>query len=197
MASLVLLRHGQTEWSRDGRHTSRTDVPLTPVGEEQAAALVPAVAAFEFALVLSSPRQRATRTAELAGLQPELEDDLVEWDYGDYEGITTPEILERAGRWNMWQEPPPGGESSAEVGARIDRVLARARPVLERDQDVCLVAHGHSLRVVAARWLDLGPEHGAAFRIDTGTVCTLGEEHGRPVVLGWNVPAAAWATGAQ
>ena len=167
-------------------------MPLTPEGEQQARALAPAVQAHAFGLVLCSPSARATRTAELAGLSPEPEPDLVEWDYGDYEGITTAEIVQRTGRWDMWHEPPPGGESAAQVGARIDRVLERARRVLDDDQDVCLVAHGHSLRVVAARWLGLGPEHGAGFKLDTGTVCTLGEEHDRPVVLAWNVPARAW-----
>ena len=193
MASLVLLRHGQTEWSRDGRHTGNTDIPLTPLGEEQARALAPAVQYFSFGLVLSSPRERARRTAELAGLRPELEPDLTEWDYGDYEGITTPEIIERAGSWNMWVAGAPGGEDAQQVGARVDRVLTRARPVLEQGEDVCLVAHGHSLRVVAARWLGLDAAGGSALRLDTGTVSTLGLEHSRPVVTGWNIPARAWA----
>ena len=192
--TLLLLRHGQTEWSRDGRHTGSTDIPLTALGEEQARALAPAVAAYDFGLVLSSPRQRAMRTAQLAGLEAEAEPDLVEWDYGRYEGITTPQIVAQDGPWNMWLQGAPGGEDAAAVGARIDRVLTRARAVLEDGRDVCLVAHGHSLRVVAARWLGLDPSAGSHFRLDTGTVCLLSTEHGRPVVTGWNVPAAAYAT---
>ncbi|RZS87479.1 putative phosphoglycerate mutase [Motilibacter rhizosphaerae] len=192
MATLVLLRHGQTEWSRDGRHTSRTDLPLTPVGEDQARALAPAVRSFAFGLVLASPRQRAVATARLAGLDPQLDDDLVEWDYGRYEGVTTDEIVERDGPWNMWQDGAPGGEDAAAVGARVDRALARVRPVLDEGHDACVVAHGHVLRVLAARYLALPPSEGAHLRLDTGTVCTLGTEHGRPVLTGWNVPACAW-----
>ena len=193
MATLVLLRHGQTEWSRDGRHTSRTDVPLTDVGRDQARALRPAAQAFRFGLVLTSPRQRAAETARLAGLDATPDENLVEWDYGEYEGETTPEI--NAGLdepWNMWLEGAPGGEAAAEVGRRIDQVLERVAPVLAAGEDVCLVAHGHSLRVVTARWLDLEPSDGALFKLDTGTVCELGLEHARHVVLGWNVPAAAY-----
>ena len=192
MASLVLLRHGQTEWSRDGKHTGRTDIPLTPTGEEQARALRPVVQAFSFGQVLSSPAVRALRTAELAGLDPKPEPDLAEWDYGDYEGITTAQILQRDGSWNMWLDGAPGGEGAAEVGARLDRVLDRLRPTLESGADACVVAHGHSLRVLAARWLGLDPAAGSAFRLDTGTVSTLGSEHDRPVITGWNVPARAW-----
>ncbi|RKS68562.1 putative phosphoglycerate mutase [Motilibacter peucedani] len=193
MPTLVLLRHGETEWSRDGRHTGRTDVPLTGRGEQQARSLRPAVAAFDFGLVLASPLARAVTTAELAGLQPETDADLVEWDYGDYEGITTPQILERVGSWDMWHDGAPGGESAAAVGARTDRVLDRVRPALDAGQDACLVAHGHLLRVLTARWLELEPAAGSGFVLDTGTVATLGREHGRPAVTAWNVPARAWA----
>lgn len=194
MATLVLLRHGETEWSRDGRHTGRTDVPLTDKGREQAQALRPAAKAFSFGLVLTSPRQRSSETARLAGLEATPDDDLVEWDYGAYEGTTTEEINARRDEpWNMWVEGAPGGENPEEVGRRIDRVLERVAPLLAAGEDVCLVAHGHSLRVVTARWLDLEPSAGALFKLDTGTVCELGFEHGRHVVLGWNVPATAYA----
>lgn len=193
MVSLVLLRHGQTEWSRDGRHTGLSDIPLTAAGQDQARALRPVVAAFEFGLVLSSPLTRAVETARLAGLAPDTDADLVEWDYGSYEGITTAEIVSRDGPWNMWTDGAPSGEDAAAVGARLERVVERVRPELEQGRDVCLVAHGHSLRVLAALWLTLEPAAGAVLRIDTGTVCTLGYEHDRPVVTGWNVPAVAWA----
>jgi len=194
MATLVLLRHGQTEWSRDGRHTGQTNVPLTDVGRDQARALHPAMSRFHFGLVLVSPRSRAVETASLAGIgDPTVDEDLVEWDYGEYEGITTPQIRESLGRpWNMWQEGAPGGERASDVGRRIDRVLARVEPVLASGRDVCLVAHGHSLRVVTARWLGLDPAAGAHFVLDTGTVSELGLEHERHAVLGWNIPACGY-----
>jgi broad specificity phosphatase PhoE len=201
MGELILLRHGETEWSRTLRHTGRTDVPLTAAGESAAAALAPALAARPVCAAFSSPAQRAVRTARLAGLTDVKEDpDLREWDYGGYEGRTTADI--RAGRpgWYLWRDGViPGdaghpGETIAQVAARADAVLARVRPLLA-DGDVILVSHGHLLRVLTARWLRLEPEAGRLFRLDTGTLSTLGTEHGEPVISSWNVPPAAGRAG--
>ncbi|WP_101783245.1 histidine phosphatase family protein [Nonomuraea indica] len=192
MDEMLLLRHGETEWSRTGRHTGRTDVPLTARGEEQARALAPLVKGVAFDLVLTSPAQRARRTAELAGIpEPEVDADLWEWDYGGYEGVTTPDIRRTRPGWYLWRDGvTPGdeqhpGESAAQVGARADRVIARARAAGGR---VVLVAHGHLLRVVAARWLGLAPVDGRLFKLETGTYSRLGFEHGEPVILTWNAP---------
>lgn len=184
MSELWLVRHGQTEWSRDGRHTSTTDLPLLPEGEEVAAGLRERLADVDFAQVLTSPRLRARRTAELAGFaDAEVDADLVEWDYGDYEGITTPQIRESVPGWTIWSHPCPGGESAEAVGARLDRVVARARAVEGR---TLAVAHGHSLRALAARWLALPVSEGRLLRLDTSTVSVLGFERESPVVLRWN-----------
>ena len=191
VGELVVLRHGQTEWSRDGRHTGITDLPLLPEGEHQAQAVRRALAGRRFAEVLVSPRQRARRTAELAGLrETAVDEDLVEVDYGGYEGRTTPEISEELGRdWSVWRDGTvPGdspGETLAAVGTRVDRVLERVRPRL-RDGDVALVAHGHVLRILTARWLGLGPESGALFPLSTGRYGVLGHEHDWPALTGWN-----------
>ncbi|MGW3364240.1 histidine phosphatase family protein [Streptosporangium canum] len=192
MNEMILLRHGETEWSRDGRHTGRTNLPLTDKGDNQARALAPLVKGRTFDLTLVSPALRARRTAELAGLTDyETDPDLWEWDYGGYEGITTPDIRETRPGWFLWRDGViPGdaehpGESAREVGARADRVVARARAV---DGDVVLVAHGHFLRVLCARWLGLPPENGRHFRLDTGTYSRLGYERDEPVVLTWNAP---------
>ena len=194
MGELIVLRHSETEWSAAGRHTGRTDVPLTAHGEAEAAALAPALARRQIRATFCSPAQRAVRTAELAGLKDiKLDPDLWEWDYGGYEGRTTEQI--QAGRpgWNLWRDGViPGnaehpGETVAQVGARTDAVLSRARPLLA-DGDVALVAHGHVLRVLTARWLGLDPDGGRLFRLDTGTCSTLGIEHGYPVILSWNLP---------
>jgi broad specificity phosphatase PhoE len=196
MGELILLRHGETEWSRAGRHTGRTDVPLTAAGETAAAALAPALAARPVRAAFTSPARRAVATAALAGLAGAKEDpDLLEWDYGGYEGQTTAEI--RAGRpgWYLWRDgviPGDGGrpgETLAEVGARADAVLRRAAPLLA-DGDVALVSHGHMLRVLTARWLRLEPAGGRLFRLGTATLNTLGTEHGEPVITSWNVPSA-------
>jgi probable phosphoglycerate mutase len=190
MGEIVVLRHGQTEWSRTGQHTSVTDLPLLPEGEEQARALGAAFRGRRWAEVWVSPRQRAGRTAELAGLAPTgVVDDLVEMDYGGYEGRTTAEISEELGReWSVWRDPVVAGdtpgETPADVGTRVDRVLARARDRLA-DGDVALVAHGHVLRVLTARWLGLGPESGALFALPAGSYGILGHEHGRPVLTAW------------
>jgi broad specificity phosphatase PhoE len=190
MAELVLIRHGQTEWSANGRHTSTTDLPLTPAGEQQARILGAALAGRRFAAVLSSPRKRALRTAELAGLTvTAIDDDLVEWDYGEYEGLTTPEICRTRPDWNLWRDGCPGGESPEQVGARLDRALARARERLA-DGDVALVGHGHALRVTAARWIGLPASGGGLLALDTATLSTLGYEHARQVIRRWNAPVS-------
>jgi broad specificity phosphatase PhoE len=180
---LWVVRHGETEWSRDGRHTSVTDLPLTEVGEEAATALASRLADVEFDLVLTSPRQRARRTAELAGFpDAEVDDDLVEWAYGDYEGVTTPEIREDVPGWTIWTHPAPGGETADEVSARLDRVVARARA-----HDRTLVfAHGHSLRVLTARWVEQPADDGRFYKLDTSTVSVLGFERDHPALLKWN-----------
>ena len=184
MGDVWLVRHGETEWSRDGRHTSTTDLPLTPKGEEAARTLAPRLADESFELVLTSPRERARRTAELAGFaSAEVDDDLVEWDYGDYEGVTTDEIRETVPDWTVWTHPSPGGETADQVAVRLDRVIARARAV---EGDVLLVAHGHCLRALAARWLGLPVADGRLLKLDTGTVSALGHERESSVVLRWN-----------
>jgi len=184
LGEIWLVRHGQTEWSASGRHTSTTDVPLTPDGEAAARALAPRLAATSFDLVLTSPRERARRTAELAGFpDAEPDADLVEWAYGDYEGVTTDEIRESVPDWTVWTHPSPGGETAAEVSARMDRVVARCLAV---EGDVLLVSHGHALRAMAARWLGLRVSEGRLLKLDTGTVSVLGHEREQPVVLRWN-----------
>jgi broad specificity phosphatase PhoE len=188
MGELILVRHGETEWSRDGRHTGRTDLPLTPHGEEQARAIAPLLAARKITLTLVSPARRARRTAELAGLTAtETDERLWEWDYGAYEGRTTAQIREERPGWYLWRDGVIGGESAEQAGARVDGVLDRVRPFLD-DGDVALAAHGHVLRILTARWLGLPPADGRLFRLDTGTISTLGTEHGEPVITSWNVP---------
>ena len=190
VGDVVLLRHGETECSAAGRHTSYTDLPLTPAGNRQATALAPALAGRHFAAVLSSPRQRARRTAELAGLTiSAVEDDLAEWNYGRYEGRTTAEIHRTDPNWVLWTDGCPDGESPVQVGARVDRVLSRVRPLLAGG-DVALVGHGHALRVVGARWIGLTPAHGRLLRLDTATLSILGFEHESEVVLRWNSPVS-------
>ncbi|TDC46026.1 histidine phosphatase family protein [Actinomadura sp. KC345] len=195
MGELILVRHGETEWSRARRHTGRTDLPLTGRGEEQARALRGALRGRRIARTVASPAERARRTAELAGLRvDDVDPDLWEWDYGGYEGITTAAIREDRPGWFLWDDGVvPGdadhpGESVEQVGRRVDAVLARARPDLAGG-DVALVAHGHVLRVLTARWLGLEPAQGRLFALDTGTVSALGTEHDRPVISAWNVPA--------
>lgn len=196
VAELVLIRHGETEWSRSRKHTSWTDAPLTPRGEEQARALRSPLAARKIGLTLVSPMARAMRTARLAGLEDlTVEPELREWDYGGYEGVTTTEIHRTRPDWDLWTDGvPPGGpdhpgESPERIGARVDRVLDRiaAELAAEDGADVVLVAHAHVLRVLTARRLGLPPSAGALFRLDTATVSRLGTEHGRPVVVAWNV----------
>ncbi|MEV7231165.1 histidine phosphatase family protein [Polymorphospora sp. NPDC051019] len=186
MAEIVLVRHGHTEWSAAHRHTSYTDLDLSPDGERQARDLRDRLAGRTFAAVLASPRRRALRTAELAGLTvTTVDDDLAEWDYGDYEGRTTAEIHADRPDWNLWTDGAPGGETPDRIGTRLDRVLARAATLLAGG-DVALVAHGHCLRVTGARWIALPPAAGGRLRLDTATLSALGHEHSRPVILRWN-----------
>lgn len=185
---LWLARHGETEWSRDGRHTGRTDIPLTAAGEEQARALREPLAAVSFDRVLSSPLARARETCELAGLgaRAELRDELLEWDYGDYEGITSAEIRERDPSWLLWRDGCPGGESPAAVGARVDALIAE---LLGADGTIAVFAHGHLLRVLAARWIGLEPAAGQRLALATATLGRLGWEHDYRVIECWNAPA--------
>lgn len=186
MSEIVLVRHGQTEWSADGRHTSHTDLDLTAEGERQAAEIGRRLAGRAFAAVLCSPLLRASRTAEIAGLTVTATDgDLTEWDYGGYEGRTTAQIRQERPGWTVWRDDSPGGETAAEVGIRADRVLERVRAAL-RDGDVALIGHGHQLRVLTARWLGFPPESGQSFRLETGTLNVLGYERETPALLKWN-----------
>lgn len=185
--TLWLVRHGATDWSESGRHTGRTDVPLTAEGEIGAREVAAPLVEGTFALVLTSPLQRARRTAELAGFPDAVpDDDLLEWDYGDYEGVTTPEIRETVPGWTVWTHPCPGGETGDQVAARLDRVVDRVRSV---DGDVLVFGHGHALRALTARWLDEPVAAGRLYKLDTATVSRLGYERDQPVILAWNVPA--------
>ena len=188
MTQLYLVRHGETEWSRSGQHTSVTDLPLTAKGELQARALLGHLDPAAFQLVLSSPRRRALHTAELAGFtgphQPEVDEDLVEWFYGDYEGKTSDEIRATDDGWTIWTHPAPGGETAQQVGERLDRVVKKVRGS-GVDQAICF-AHGHSLRALALRWLELDLTLGGRFPLDTGTVSVLGEAKGEPALERWN-----------
>lgn len=183
--AIVLVRHGETEWSATGRHTSRTDLPLTEEGRRRAAALAGELSGRSFALVLTSPMRRARETCDLAGFGAEAEicEDLREWDYGEYEGLTTAEIRERDPDWILWRDGCPGGEAPAEVGARADRALARMRLA---GGDAIAFAHGHYLRVVTARWLGLEPAAGARFALAAGAVGELGYERETEVLERWN-----------
>jgi broad specificity phosphatase PhoE len=185
---VVLVRHGETEWSRDLRHTGRTDVALTEPGEQQARAVGEALRGRSFALVLSSPLRRALDTARLAGFDPEVRPELAEWDYGDYEGRRTEEIREEVADWTIWRYGAPGGESVEEVGARADRVVDELRQV---DGDVLVFGHGHLLRVLTARWLGLAPGDGRLFALDSATLGTLGYEREQAVIRVWNAPVRA------
>lgn len=183
MGELWLVRHGQTAWSVTGRHTGRTDLPLTADGERQATALRPRLAR-PFADVRTSPLVRAARTAELAGLSARPDDRLVEWDYGAAEGRTTGELAAERGGWSVWTDPTLP-EDAARVGARAGSLLADLRPHL-RAGDVCLVGHGHALRVLAAVWLGLPPAAGRLLALAAGSLSVLGHEHDQPVIRTWN-----------
>jgi broad specificity phosphatase PhoE len=182
-----LTRHGATEWSASGRHTSWTDVSLTPSGEREALAVGRVLRPEHFDLVEASPRQRALRTAELAGFKPEIDDDLVEWDYGDLEGLTTAEIRVTYPGWSIWSGPWPGGETPGEVAARADRVIERVL-ALPPGARAVLFSHGHLLRVLAARWLGQHPSAGRLLLLVTGTLSVLGWERDNRVIERWSVP---------
>ncbi|MBA2951160.1 histidine phosphatase family protein [Streptomyces himalayensis] len=195
MGDLLLVRHGETEWSRSGQHTSWTDIPLTDNGREQARRLGPLLASYRIEAVFVSPMKRARETAQLAGLhEARIDPDLCEWDYGGYEGMTTPEIQGTRPDWFLFTDgvvPGPDGhpgESPEQIGARANRMLAKVDAALaDCEGNVAVVAHSHFLRVLTARRLGLPPSGGALFQIATGTLCRLGTEHGRPVVAAWNV----------
>lgn len=188
MADLFIVRHGETAWSLSGQHTGRSDIPLTDEGCAQARALRPVLHRISFALVLSSPLERARRTAELAGLAPSFEDDLLEWDYGAYEGRTAADIRAERPEWDIWRDGAPGGESPDQVAARADRVIARVLPALEQG-DVCLVAHSHLLRMLTVRWLEQEHAFGARVPMEPTAVGRLGLRRGIRVIHEWTAPA--------
>jgi broad specificity phosphatase PhoE len=184
---LVLVRHGETEWTRTGKHTGRTDIPLTDAGRRSAEVLRASLSARDFARVLTSPLSRAADTCRLAGLgnAAENRDELLEWDYGEYDGLTTPEIRERRPDWRLWRDGCPGGEKPDDVAARVDRLIAELQTL---DGDAALFAHGHVLRVLAARWIELGPEWGARLVLSTATLSVLGWERETAAIRLWNAP---------
>ena len=187
---VVLVRHGETEWSRDGRHTGKSDIPLTEVGRQEARRLRPELAQWTFALVLTSPLQRAEETCRLAGYGDRAQGrpDLEEWDYGRYDGKTSKEIATTQPDWSLWRDGGPGGESPADVGKRVDRVIAEIRAT---DGNVLLFAHGHVLRVLTARWLDQPPSSGRHYALQTAALGVLGYEHQDAVIRRWNIPPPA------
>jgi len=184
---LFLVRHGETEWSVSGQHTGLTDIPLTESGRALATRWAPILAQLNFALVLTSPLRRARETCELTGLgeRAEIDGDLMEWDYGDYEGLTPKQIHEKEPEWLLFRDGCPGGESPAQVGARADRVIARVRAT---GQNVAMFAHGHIFRVLVARWIGLPAAAGSHFLLDTATMCVLSYYRGIPAIKRWNAP---------
>jgi broad specificity phosphatase PhoE len=182
-SEIWLVRHGETEWSRSGQHTSRTDLPLTPEGERQAASLKRMLAGHSFALVLASPMKRAIDTCRLVGLTPEISQDLVEWDYGDYEGLTTAQIQKQVPGWTVWTGVAPNGETADQVAVRADRVITRA---LKTGGDVALFGHGHLSRILAARWIGLEPAGGRLLALSTASLSVLGHERETRVIRLWN-----------
>jgi probable phosphoglycerate mutase len=188
VGELLLARHGETEWSVSGRHTGRTDLPLTENGRRRASELGRRLRGRSFALVLRSPLRRAAETCELAGIggDAQIRDDLREWDYGDYEGMTTVEIHDWRPDWSLWRDGCPHGETAGDVGARADRIIAEVRKV---DGDAIAFGHGHMLRVLGARWLGLAPENGGLLALGTAALCVLGYEHALPVIVHWNLAA--------
>ena len=184
----MLVRHGETEWSLSGQHTGKTDIPLTEKGRLQAVALGSQLGAWRFALVLTSPLRRALQTCRLAGYgEPaQLRPDLVEWDYGAYEGLTSSQIEAIQPGWSLWRDGGPGGEKAVDVGRRADRVIAEARAT---EGDVLMFAHGHVLRVLASRWLGEPPEGGRHYALQTASLSVLGYEHADPVIRQWNQPS--------
>lgn len=193
---IYLIRHGETEWSLNGRHTGVSDIPLTENGRQVARQWQPLAALRTFALVLTSPLGRARETCVLAGLgeRAEIDRDLSEWDYGAYEGLTPEQIRVRQPGWMIFRDGCPGGESPEQIGARVDRVIARMRGAAG---DVAAFAHGHVLRVLAARWLGLEPSGGSHFLLDTATLCVLSFYHGVPAIRRWNAPLVPSRSAAQ
>ena len=189
--NVFAIRHGETEWSLGGQHTGTTDIPLTDKGRPLAERMRPALAREAFALVLSSPMQRSRETCALTGLGDKavIDADLAEWNYGQYEGLTPKQIQERRPGWLIFRDGCPGGESPEQVGVRVDRVIERARAA---QGDVALLAHGHVLRVLAARWIGQPAGSGQHFLLDTGTLCILGYYHDIPAVKAWNGPLAGY-----
>jgi broad specificity phosphatase PhoE len=187
MSSLWLIRHGETAWTVSGAHTGLTDLPLTPNGELQALAIRDRLRGRPFALVLSSPLLRARETCRIAGYAESagIDPDLIEWNYGAYEGLSTPEIQKNRPNWNLWKDGVPNGETVEEVGHRADRVIARA---LSAGGDVALFAHGHLLRILSSCWLGLPPDCGRLFALSTATISILGYERDTRVLSNWNVP---------
>jgi broad specificity phosphatase PhoE len=185
--NVVLVRHGETEWARDGRHTGRTDIPLTERGRRQASALATPLGEWTFGLVLSSPLQRALETCRRAGFgsEAQLRPELMEWDYGQFEGLTSREIARKQPGWSLWRDGCPGGEAPEEVGRRVDRVIAEVR---QAAGNVLIFAHGHVLRVLTARWLDEPPGGGRHYALQTAALSVLGYEHDDPVISRWNLP---------
>ena len=180
---LWLIRHGETEWTLSGAHTSRTDLPLTAHGRQRAEDLRRLLDPQRFRLALSSPMRRALDTARIAGFAPEMTDDLREWDYGEYEGLTTPQIQKDRPGWTIWTGTPPGGETITHISERADRVIVRA---VSEGGDVALFGHAHMLRVLAARWLGLAPDAGRFFALSTGSISVLGHERETRVIQVWN-----------
>jgi probable phosphoglycerate mutase len=186
---LWLIRHGETAWSLSGAHTGSTDLPLTPEGEAKARALGSKLAGRRFALVLTSPMQRARRTCELAGLgaQAEIEPNLREWDYGKYEGLTTSDIHRERPGWSLFRDGVPGGETIDQVAVRAEAVIHRASGAMQAGGDIALFAHGHILRILTARWLSLPPADARLFALGTASISTLGHEHEYRVIVQWNL----------
>ncbi len=186
LPTIYLVRHGETEWSRDGRHTGRTDLPLTPIGEADGRRLGPRLSGINFAHIFSSPLLRARHTAELAGFTPEMEPDLMEWDYGEYEGLTSAEIRDRRSDWLLFRDGCPNGEQPADIAARADRVVARLQASAG---NVLCFAHGHMLRVLTARWAQQPVTFATYLLLGTGTVSILSFNHGKlnePAIRTWN-----------
>lgn len=182
---VLLVRHAETEWSREGRHTGRTDIPLTDRGRASAVALGERLRGLRFAAVLVSPSTRARETCELCGLgaQAQVREDLLEWDYGDYEGLTSPQIKAERPDWELWRDGCPGGESPAQVGVRADRAIAELKAL---EEAAAVFSHGHMLRVLGARWIELDATDGKRLGLATAATCVLSHEHGAAIIGGWN-----------
>lgn len=182
---ILLIRHAETEWSKQGKHTGHTDMPLTDAGREAAIHLRVPLRERDFAAVLTSPLKRARETCELSGLIGLAQErrSLIEWDYGDYEGLTTAEIQQERPKWSLWRDGCPKGEDASAVGARADAAISE---LLSIDGDVAVFSHGHALRVLGARWAQLQPAAGARLLLSTGSICTLGFEHGKQAISRWN-----------